>query len=546
MKTFEGLTVCPGTAIGRIKVLGQGETQAVRRIHIDDADEEIKRYCLARDAVSAQLCRLHDKALQEIGPDAAAIFEVHQMMIEDEGYNDFVIGVIRSRNVNAEFAVAAASDKYSSIFDAMEDEYMRDRAADVRDISRRLIENLNGCKEAVLADGPVIIVATDLAPSMTVQLDRSKVLAFVLSEGSSMSHTAILARTMGIPALIRTGMALGDETFADDIDGKFGAVDGTNARFYADVDDATVKILRSQQDAEREERELLATLRGKDTVTADGRKVMLYANISNVSDLDSVIANGADGIGLFRSEFIYLDRQAFPTEDEQFTIYKKVAQTMAGKRVIIRTLDIGADKSCDYFEMPAEQNPAMGMRAIRMCLAHPDIFKAQLRSLLRASVYGDIAIMYPMIANMWEVRKIKEIIGQVKDELRAEGIPHGSPLQGIMIETPAAAIISDELAREVDFFSIGTNDLTQYTLAADRQNAGLGDFMDTHHPAVLRLIKTAVHSAHMAGIRVGICGELAADTSLTKTFIQMGVDDLSVSPAYILPLRKQIREMTVE
>ena len=438
--------------------------------------------------------------------------------------------------------MAQTADNFAQMFASMDDDYMRERAADVRDISERLLSILHGkAEQGILADEPAIIVADDLAPSETVQLDKEMVLSFVTVRGSVNSHTAILARTMSIPALIGTELSLDA-----DIDGKMGIVDGTNGTFYVDPDPETLDRMRKIQQEENEKKELLQTLKGKENITLDGKKIMLYANIGNMKDLATVLQNDAGGIGLFRSEFIYLEKDQFPTEEEQFQIYRTVAETMAGKRVIIRTLDIGADKQCDYFEMAKEENPAMGCRAIRICLTRPEIFKTQLRALLRASAFGKIAIMYPMITSVAEVRRIKEIVNEVEEELSSQGIAYGRPEQGIMIETPAAVMISDMLAEEVDFFSIGTNDLTQYALAIDRQNPSLDEFYDAHHPAVLRMIEMVVENAHKAGIWAGICGELGADLELTQKFLAMGVDELSVSPGRILPIRKIVLETDVE
>ena len=540
MQIYNGKSVFGGIAIGKISVY-QKKEQQVKRVKIDDPEQEMARYEKAKAEGIKQLQGLYDKALREVGEANAAIFEVHQMMMEDDGYNESVENIIRSQGVNAEYAVATTGDNYAQMFSAMDDDYMRERAADVRDISERLLTILNGEEtEAVDADEPKIIVAEDLAPSETVQLDKDKVLSFVTVKGSLNSHTAILARTMAIPALVNTSVSLESE-----IDGRFGIVDGANGTFYVDPDEATLAEMKKRQEEDLSRKQLLLTLKGKENVTLDGQKVMLYANIGNIKDLATVIQNDAGGIGLFRSEFIYLEKEDFPTEEEQFQIYRQVAQTMAGKRVIIRTLDIGADKQCDYFHMEHEENPALGCRAIRICLTRPEIFKTQLRALFRASAFGKIAIMYPMITSVQEVRKIKEIVEEVKAELTTQGVEFGNPEQGIMIETPAAAIISDDLAKEVDFFSIGTNDLSQYTMAIDRQNPQLDLFFDPHHPAVLRMISLVVENAHKAGIWAGICGELGADQSLTKEFLAMGVDELSVSPGSILPLRKIILETNV-
>lgn len=541
MQIYKGKSVFGGIAIGKISVYKKDE-QLVKRVKIEDADAEMERYTAARNTAAAQLQKLYDKALKEVGEANAAIFEVHQMMLEDEDYNESVENIIRSQMVNAEYAVASTADNFAQMFEAMDDDYMRGRAADVRDISERVITVLAGGAGGGLdSDEPVIIAADDLAPSETVQLDKDKVLSFVTAHGSENSHTAILARTMGIPALIGTGIDL-DES----VDGKLGIVDGTNGVVYVDPDAELLEEMKKKQQEEQEKKRLLQTLKGKENITLDGQKVMLYANVGNIKDLGIALQNDAGGIGLFRSEFIYLGQDHYPTEEEQFQIYKTVAETMAGRRVIIRTLDIGADKQCDYFELDKEDNPAMGLRAIRICLTRPEIFKTQLRALFRASVYGNINIMYPMIISVDEVRQIKAIVEEVKAELKEQGIEYGNPAQGIMIETPASVMMSRELAEEVDFFSIGTNDLTQYTLAIDRQNSRLDKFFDSHHPAVLRMIQMTVENAHKAGIWCGICGELGADQTLTKNFLAMGVDELSVSPGSILPLRRIILETDVE
>lgn len=541
MQIYKGKSVFGGIAIGKISVYKKDE-QLVKRVKIEDAEAEMERYTTARNIATAQLQKLYDKALKEVGEANAAIFEVHQMMLEDEDYNESVENIIHSQMVNAEYAVASTADNFAQMFEAMDDDYMRGRAADVRDISERVITVLaGGAGSGLDSDEPVIIAADDLAPSETVQLDKDKVLSFVTAHGSENSHTAILARTMGIPALIGTGIDL-DET----VDGKLGIVDGTNGVVYVDPDAELLEEMKKKQQEEQEKKRLLQTLKGKENITLDGQKVMLYANVGNIKDLGIALQNDAGGIGLFRSEFIYLGQDHYPTEEEQFQIYKTVAETMAGRRVIIRTLDIGADKQCDYFELDKEDNPAMGLRAIRICLTRPEIFKTQLRALFRASVYGNINIMYPMIISVDEVRQIKAIVEEVKAELTEQGIEYGNPAQGIMIETPASVMMSRELAEEVDFFSIGTNDLTQYTLAIDRQNSRLDKFFDSHHPAVLRMIQMTVENAHKAGIWCGICGELGADQALTKDFLAMGVDELSVSPGSILPLRKIILETDVE
>lgn len=540
MKEYKGKSVFGGIAIGRIKVYNKSEQQ-VKRVHIDDTEHEKKRYYAAVDKAAMQLQELYDKAVKEVGEANAAIFEMHQIMLTDDDYKESVENIIDSQHVNAEYAVAQTGDNYAAMFAAMEDEYMRGRSADVKDISERLINILSGFNaSSMVSDEPVIIVAEDLAPSETVQLDKDKILSFVSVKGSVNSHTAILARTMGIPALIGTPVIPDN-----DIDGKMGIVDGNSGCLYVDPDNEKLGYYRKKQDEQLKQKELLQLLKGRDDITIDGRKIKLYANIGNVKDVMTVKANDAAGIGLFRSEFIYLERDTFPTEEEQFNIYRTVAENMAGKPVIIRTLDIGADKQCDYFNMDKEDNPALGMRAIRICLTRTEIFKTQLRALYRASAYGNINIMYPMIANMWEIDRIKEIEKEVRDELKQQGIDTGDVQTGIMIETPAAVMLSDELAEKVDFFSIGTNDLTQYTLAVDRQNPKLDSFFDPHHPAVLKMIKMVVDNAHKAGIWAGICGELGADTSLTREFLKMGVDELSVSPGRILPIRKIILDTDV-
>lgn len=537
MKIFHGKSVFGGIAIGKIKVYQKGRQQ-IKRIRVEDTAAERQRYEEARHEAIQQLKGLYNKAVKEVGEANAAIFEIHQMMLEDDDYNESVENIIHIQKVNAEYAVGMTSDNLSQMFSAMDDEYMRERAADVKDISERILSILNGSANGgVESDEPVIILADDLAPSETVQLDKDKILSFVTVHGSVNSHTAILARTMGIPALIGTEMPL-DKT----VDGKLAVVDGIKGCVYVEPDEETLLQMQGKQKEEEEKKELLKQLKGRENITLDGKKIMLYANIGNIKDLAMVLKNDAGGIGLFRSEFIYLEKEDFPTEEEQFQIYKTVAQTMSGKRVIIRTLDIGADKQCDYFKLAHEENPAMGVRAIRICLTREEVFKTQLRALFRASAYGKIAIMYPMITSLWEVEKIQEIVSKVRAELDAQNIEYGNPEQGIMIETPAAVMVSDELAKHVDFFSIGTNDLTQYTLAVDRQNTELDMFYDAHHPAVLRMIKMVVENAHKAGIWAGICGELGADTELTKDFLKMGVDELSVSPGSILPLRKIILE----
>jgi len=537
MNVYQGKSVFGGIAIGHLCVYQKGEQQVTRQ-KIEDVEAEVKRFQDAREAAQAQLGELYDKAVKEVGEANAAIFEMHQMLLEDEDYQDSVENIIRTQQVNAEYATAVTSDHFSSMFAEMDDDYMKERAADIRDISERVIANLNGeNKSKVVTDEPVIILADDLAPSETVQLEKDKVLSFVTVHGSVNSHTAILARTMGIPALVSTEMEL-----TQDLDGKLAVVDGNHGTIYVDPDAETMEKMKTLKKEEEEKKELLQTFKNKESITLDGKRVLTYANIGNVKDLALVLQNGAEGIGLFRSEFLYLESETYPTEEEQFEVYKKVAETMAGKRVIIRTLDIGADKQADYFEMAKEENPAMGVRAIRICLTRPEIFKTQLRALFRASAYGNIAIMYPMITSLSEIAQIKEIVEEVKAELDADGVPYGTPEQGIMIETPAAATISDLLAKEVDFFSIGTNDLTQYTLAIDRQNQSLDAFFDAHHIAVLRMIYQTVQNAHKAGIWCGICGELGADSDLTELFLAMGIDELSVSPGRLLTIRRLICE----
>ena len=542
MQVYSGKSVFGGIAIGKISVYRKNEQQ-VKRVRTEDTQGELARYEAAKAAAIEQLQELYQKALKEVGEANAAIFEIHQMMLDDGDYNESVENIIETQKVNAEYAVAVTGDNFAQMFRAMDDDYMRERAADVKDISERVLSILNGGQKGkVVTDEPVIIVADDLAPSETVQLEKDRVLSFVTVHGSVNSHTAILARTMAIPALIGTEELPLDDT----VDGKLAVVDGMNGKIYVEPDAQTLEEMKKRRQAELEKKELLQLLKGKENVTLDGKKIMLYANIGNIKDLATVIQNDAGGIGLFRSEFIYLEKDRYPTEEEQFSIYKTAVETMAGKRVIIRTLDIGADKQCEYFEMDKEENPALGYRAIRICLTRPEIFKTQLRALFRASAYGNLAIMYPMITSLWEVRRIKEIVEEVKAELTAEQLEFGNPQQGIMIETPAAVMMSGELAKEVDFFSVGTNDLTQYTLATDRQNPKLDKFYDAHHPAVLSMIRMTVENAHKAGIWAGICGELGADTSLTKEFLAMGVDELSVSPGSILPIRKIILETDTE
>lgn len=540
MQTYRGKSVFGGIAIGKIRVYKK-EQQQVHRRKIEDVEAELARYERARAQAIEQLKRLYDKALKEVGEANAAIFEVHQMMLEDGDYNESVENIVRSSQVNAEYAVASTGDHFSQMFAAMEDDYMRARAADVKDISERVIENLQGAAGSAEDSGePMIVVAEDLAPSETVQMDKDKVLSFVTALGSLNSHTAILARTMGIPALVGAEVPLDDS-----MDGRLGIVDGAAGILYVDPEKELLARMKARRDEELEKRRLLQELKGKENITLDGRRVRLYANIGNIKDLAAALENDAEGVGLFRSEFIYLERDRFPTEEEQFGIYRAAAEGMAGKPVIIRTLDIGADKQSSYFELEKEENPALGCRAIRLCLKRPEIFKTQLRALFRASAFGRLSVMYPMITGVGEIKRIKAIVEEVKTELSAQGIAYGEPEQGIMIETPAAVMMSRELAEEVDFFSIGTNDLTQYTLAIDRQNPSLDEFYDPHHPAVLRMIEMVVKNAHEAGIWAGICGELGADRELTGAFLAMGVDELSVSPGNILPLRKTVRETSL-
>ena len=537
MEQYQGKSVFGGVAIGRIHVFSKGQQQ-VKRIKVQDTEAEKKRYREAVQTAITELQGLYDKALKEVGEANAAIFEMHQMMLEDEDFTESVENIIDSQSVNAEYAVASTGDNFAQMFASMDDEYMRGRAADVKDISERLVSVLNGAsRQQMDADEPVIVMAVDLAPSETVQMDKDKVLSFVTTQGSVNSHTAILARTMSIPALIGVDMPLDAE-----LEGKFAIVDGDNGTVYIDPSEDVLAQMQEKKEQAEEKKQLLQQLKGKETITKDGKKIKLYANIGNSKDLAMVLQNDAEGIGLFRSEFLYLEKEDYPTENEQFMVYKMVAETMAGKQVIIRTLDIGADKQCDYFNMDPEDNPALGYRAIRICLTRPEVFKTQLRALYRASAFGNISIMYPMITSVWEVKQIKKIVEEVKEELRSQNIEFGEVAQGIMIKTPAAVMISRELAKEVDFFSIGTNDLTQYTLAIDRQNPKLDDFYDAHHPAVLEMIRMVAQYAHAEGIWAGICGELGADLELTEQFLQMGIDELSVSPGRILPIRKIVRE----
>ena len=539
MEKAIGKSILKGIDIGKILFYQKGE-QPVKRIKIEDTDAEVKRYQEAKAVAVEQLNELHKNAVKEVGETNAAVFEVHAMMVEDGDYVDSIVNIIETQQVNAEFAVATTGDNFSKMFSEMDDEYFKARAADVKDISERIVNILSGVENNKnLGDEPVIVVADDLAPSETVQMDKEKLLAFVTRHGSANSHTAILARTMNIPALI-------DVDIKEEWDGKMAVVDGYSGTLYIEPDEKTLNQLKMRQEEDRKSRELLLELKGKEDVTLDGKKIKLYANIGGIKDVASVLANDAAGIGLFRSEFLYLESDDYPSEENQFLVYKKVAENMAGKKVIVRTLDIGADKQVDYFKLGHEDNPAMGYRAIRICLDRIDIFKTQLRALFRASAFGNIAIMYPMIISVEEVKKIKEVVELVKKELDIQEIPYGEIEQGIMIETPAAVMISDLLAEEVDFFSIGTNDLTQYTLAIDRQNMKLDNIYDSHHPAVLRMIQMTIENGHKHGCWVGICGELGADPALTETFLEMGIDELSVSPSFVLSTRKNIREIKID
>ena len=539
MEKYTGKSIFKGIAIGKILFYQKGE-QPVKRVKIEDTAEQIKRYEDARAKAAEQLQGLYEKALKEVGEANAAVFEVHQMMLEDDDYIDSVVNIIETQQVNAEFAVATTGDNFAKMCAEMEDDYFKARAADVKDISERMVNILSGNESGgAIGDEPVIVVAEDLAPSETVQMDKEKLLAFVTRLGSANSHTAILARTMNIPALIEVDIK-------EEWNGKMAVVDGYTGTFYIDPDEETLKKMQEKKEEDIKARELLQELKGKEDITVDGKHIKLYANIGGVKDVTSVLANDAAGIGLFRSEFLYLEADNYPDEEAQFQAYKTVAENMAGKKVIVRTLDIGADKQVDYFNLDHEENPAMGYRAIRICLDRRDIFRTQLRALLRARAYGNIGIMYPMIISVDEVKEIKKIVESIKAELTEKGIEYGEVEQGIMIETPAAVMISDLLAEEVDFFSIGTNDLTQYTLAIDRQNSKLDNIYDSHHPAVLRMIQKTIENGHKAGCWVGICGELGADMTLTETFLKMGIDELSVSPTFVLPIRKLIREMSTK
>ena len=540
MIKISGKGVCGGIAIGKVSKFDRGDVK-VKRAHVEDVEKEKKRYEAAKAAAEQELDEIYKKALVEVGEANAQIFEIHKMMLDDDDYNDSIINIIETQAVSSEYAVAVTGDNFAQMFAAMDDAYMNARSADVKDISNRLIKNLS--KESgggSDVNEAAIIWADDLAPSETVSLDKSKVLAFVTAYGSSNSHTAILARTMNIPAVIGTG----EEMLKAVDNAELIIVDGKAGVIYIDPDDKTIEEMREKQNADAKRRELLDQLKGKENVTLDGTKVNIFSNIGSINDIGAVLTNDAGGIGLFRSEFLYLESEDFPTEEEQFRAYKRVLESMAGKKVIIRTLDIGADKQVDYFGLGKEDNPALGYRAIRICLTQPEIFKVQLRALYRASAYGNLGIMFPMITSVSEVEKIMKIVDEVKSELSEQGIMYSDCIElGIMVETPAAAIISDMLAPMVDFFSVGTNDLTQYTLACDRQNSKIDDFCDTHHEAVLRLIELAAKNAHDNGIWIGICGELAADTTLTERFLRMGIDELSVSPGHVLNLRNTVRNL---
>lgn len=539
MKKYSGKGVYGAIAIGKISVLKKNDA-AVTRVHVEDAAAEKARVEKAKQAAAEQLQAIHDKALKEVGEANAQIFEIHIMMLEDEDYNESIANIIDTQQVNAEYAVAVTSDNFAEMFAAMDDAYMQARSADVRDISNRIIANLTGTADSSAEScDSMIVCADDLAPSETVALDKDKVLAFVTAHGSSNSHTAILARNMNIPAVI----GMGDEFLTEISSGTPAIVDGYTGTVIVDPDEATVAEYTAKRTSDEEKKRLLQELKGKENVTVDGRKINIYANISGIDNIGAVLLNDAGGIGLFRSEFLYLENSDFPTEEQQFHAYKRVLESMAGKKVIIRTLDIGADKQVGYFGLKKEENPALGYRAIRICLTRPEIFKTQLRALYRASVYGNLGIMFPMITSVSEVERIKAICEEVKAELKSEGIEYSDKTEiGIMIETPAAAIISDRLAPMVDFFSVGTNDLTQYTLACDRQNPDAEEFVDTHHEAILRLIEMSAKNAHKNGAWIGICGELAADTTLTETFLRMGIDELSVSPTFVLKVRDAVRK----
>lgn len=540
MTKYTGKGVYGAVAMGKISVFKKQDT-AIKRIHTEDSEGEKKRVAKAKQAATEQLQSIYDKALRKVGETNAQIFEIHMMMLEDDDYNESIENIIDSQKVNAEYAVAVTADNFAEMFASMDDPYMQARAADVKDISNRIIANLTGnVSDGSAGDDKMIVCADDLAPSETISLDKDKVLAFVTAHGSSNSHTAILARNMNIPAVI----GVGSKFLSEIKDGDFAIVDGFTGEIFVDPDEKTTAELTAKQKADEEKKRLLQTLKGKENVTKDGKKINIYANIGSVDNIGAVLLNDAGGIGLFRSEFLYLENSDFPTEEQQFHAYKRVLESMAGKKVIIRTLDIGADKQVDYFGLKKEENPALGYRAIRICLTRPEIFKTQLRALFRASVYGNLGIMFPMITSVSEVEKALAMCGEVKAELKEQGITVSDSVElGIMIETPAAAIISDKLAKLVDFFSVGTNDLTQYTLACDRQNPDIEQFCDTHHEAILRLIEMSAENAHKNGAWIGICGELAADTTLTETFLRMGIDELSVSPTFVLKVRDAVRNI---
>lgn len=539
MKKFNGKGVYGAVAIGKISVFKKPDA-AIKRVRVEDTEKEKERVAQAKAAAAEQLRKIYEKALKEVGETNAQIFEIHMMMLEDDDYNESIENIIDSQSVNAEYAVALTADNFAEMFASMDDPYMQARSADVKDISNRMIANLTGAAaDGAETNDKMIVCADDLAPSETISLDKDKVLAFVTAHGSSNSHTAILARNMNIPAVI----GVGDEFLAQINDGDTAIVDGFTGEIYLDPDEQTLAKMQEKRAADEEKKRLLQDLKGKENVTLDGKKINIYANIGSVDNIGAVLLNDAGGIGLFRSEFLYLENTDYPTEEQQFHAYKRVLESMAGKKVIIRTLDIGADKQVDYFGLKKEENPALGFRAIRICLTRPEIFKTQLRALYRASVYGDLGIMFPMITSVSEVQRVLAVCDEVKAELREQGIEYSENVElGIMIETPAAAVISDKLAPMVDFFSVGTNDLTQYTLACDRQNPDIEQFCDTHHEAILRLIEMSAENAHKNGAWIGICGELAADTTLTETFLRMGIDELSVSPTFVLKVRDAVRK----
>lgn len=537
MLIYQGKSVYGGIAIGKIKIWKKANS-IIKCYHVKDAEKEFSRFLEAKSKAINQLTELRKQAIEKVGSESAAIFEIHAMMLEDADFLDSIENVIRNQHYNSEYAVSLCCESFVAMFSSMDDSYMKERAADVKDISERLINILNGVSfKSDEEESNLIMVAEDFSPSETLQLDKNKILAFVTAKGSLNSHTAILARMMNIPAII--GVDLCSNGLSD---GKLAVVDGYSGTIYVDPDEGFLKKMQQKADEDVAKHNLLKFYKGKETITIDGKKINLYANIGNIKDIANVIDNDAEGIGLFRSEFIFLEKNTFPSEEEQFAIYKNAVETMSGKKVIIRTLDIGADKKVDYFGLKHEENPAMGLRAIRLCLKQPHIFKTQLRALMRASVYGNLSIMYPMITSVDEIKQIKDIIKETAEELKTSNIPYSIPEQGIMIETPASVMISDILAKEVSFFSIGTNDLSQYTLAIDRQNEDVDDFFNPYHEAVMRMIELTIKNGHKAGIWVGICGELASDVALTKRFLQMGIDELSVSPAAVFPIRKTVRE----